>query len=241
MPNSSRTCCCATQRSTPPLANIRERRNRRRADCSGRASTKRCGLVYAIQGYDAVHTALAAEDRSRIERDLLRPMADFLSAGQPSTFDRIHNHGTWAVAAVGMTGYVLDDEDYVRQALYGLAGDGETGFIKQLDELFSPDGYYTEGPYYQRYALMPFVLFAPVDRGERTRSRDIRVPRQHSAQGHHRLRGPLLRRTVLSLQRCDQGQGTGYRRIALRHRDRLCAHKGSHAVVGRQAASLVRC
>jgi hypothetical protein len=26
--------------------------------------------------------------------------------------------------------------------------------------LFSPDGYYTEGPYYQRYALMPFLLFA---------------------------------------------------------------------------------
>ena len=117
-------------------------------------------LVYAIQGYDAIHDTLSAADRSVIEKQLLRNMADFLSTGSPRTFDRIHNHGTWAVAAVGMTGYVLDDEDYVRRALYGLEGSGAGGFLKQLDRLFSPDGYYTEGPYYQRYALMPFVLFA---------------------------------------------------------------------------------
>jgi hypothetical protein len=117
-------------------------------------------LVYAIQGYDAIFDTLSNGDRERIENRLLRPMADFLSVGSPQTFDRIHNHGTWAVAAVGMTGYVLDDEDYVRKALYGLDGSGTGGFLKQLDLLFSPDGYYTEGPYYQRYALMPFVLFA---------------------------------------------------------------------------------
>ncbi|MCG8462441.1 MAG: heparinase II/III family protein [Holophagales bacterium] len=119
-------------------------------------------LVYAIQGYDAVKHALGAADRQRIESRLLRPMADFLSVESPGTFDRIHNHGTWAVAAVGMTGYVLGDRDYVEQALLGLARDGEAGFLRQIDELFSPDGYYSEGPYYQRYALMPFVLFAEV-------------------------------------------------------------------------------
>ena len=117
-------------------------------------------LVYAIQGYDAIHDALSDEDRAHIESNLLRPLADFLSVGSPQTFDRIHNHGTWAVAAVGMTGYVLDDATYVERALHGLEGDGSGGFMRQLDELFSPDGYYTEGPYYQRYALMPFVVFA---------------------------------------------------------------------------------
>lgn len=117
-------------------------------------------LVYAIQGYDLICSSLGEDDRQRIESELLRPMADFLSVESPETFDRIHNHGTWAVAAVGMTGYVIDDNEYVQQALYGLARDGESGFIKQLDMLFSPDGYYNEGPYYQRYALMPFVLFA---------------------------------------------------------------------------------
>lgn len=117
-------------------------------------------LVYAIQGYDAIHGTLSAAERATIEKQLLRNMADFLSVGSPAIFDRIHNHGTWAVAAVGMTGYVLDDDDYVRKALYGLDGSGAGGFLKQVDRLFSPDGYYAEGPYYQRYALMPFVLFA---------------------------------------------------------------------------------
>ena len=117
-------------------------------------------LVYAIQGYDAIHDTLTEAQRTLIETNVLRPMAEFLSVGSPRTFDRIHNHGTWAAAAVGMTGYVLDDPVYVERALYGLEGDGRAGFIRQLDLLFSPDGYYNEGPYYQRYALMPFVVFA---------------------------------------------------------------------------------
>ncbi len=124
-------------------------------------------LVYSIQGYDAVRPALGDADRSEIEDRLLRPMASFLSEKSPQTFDRIHNHGTWAVAAVGMTGYVLGDRDMVERSLHGLQRDGKAGFMKQLDLLFSPDGYYNEGPYYQRYALMPFVLFAAaIDRNE---------------------------------------------------------------------------
>ncbi len=124
-------------------------------------------LVYAIQGYDAIYTALDTNRRARLERDLFRPLASFLSTEQPKLFDKIHNHGTWAVAAVGMTGYVLGDDAMVRQALYGLDGSGTGGFLRQLDELFSPDGYYSEGPYYQRYALMPFVLFAQaIDRND---------------------------------------------------------------------------
>ncbi len=117
-------------------------------------------LVHAIQGYDAVADTLSGNEKSMIEANLLRPMAEFLSAESPQTFDRIHNHGTWAAAAVGMTGYALGDSSYVERALYGLKGDGSAGFIRQLDLLLSPDGYYTEGPYYQRYALMPFVVFA---------------------------------------------------------------------------------
>ena len=117
-------------------------------------------LVYAIQGYEAIRADLDTGTRAEIESGVIRPMADFLSEGQPQTFDRIHNHGTWAAAAVGMTGYVLEEDTWVNQALLGLDQSGDAGFLRQLDELFSPDGYYAEGPYYQRYALMPFVLFA---------------------------------------------------------------------------------
>ena len=103
---------------------------------------------------------MSEADREKIENDLFVPIATFLSEGQPYTFDRIHNHATWAVAGVGMTGYVLGRDDFVQKALYGLDESGESGFLKQMDELFSPDGYYNEGPYYQRYALHPFVVFA---------------------------------------------------------------------------------
>ncbi len=117
-------------------------------------------LVYAIQGYEQIRDNLSEEDRTYIEDNVFIPMADFLSIQSPQTFDRIHNHGTWAAAAVGMTGYVLEQPSRVEQALYGLDRKGNAGFLRQLDLLFSPDGYYAEGPYYQRYALMPFVLFA---------------------------------------------------------------------------------
>ena len=117
-------------------------------------------LVYAIQSYDAIRATLSLEQRQLLEEKLFRPMANFLSEGQPQTFELIHNHATWATAAVGMTGYVLGETQYVERALKGLGKDGKSGFLRQLDLLFSPDGYYSEGPYYQRYALLPFVVFA---------------------------------------------------------------------------------
>ncbi len=116
-------------------------------------------LVYAIQGYESIRDGLSLSSREKIETDLLRELTAFLSEGSPETFNKVHNHGTWANASVGMTGYVIGDDDLVEKALLGLDKSGDYGFLKQLDELFSPDGYYNEGPYYQRYALMPFVLF----------------------------------------------------------------------------------
>ncbi|TMO72813.1 alginate lyase [Pseudoalteromonas sp. S3785] len=117
-------------------------------------------LVYTIQAYDLVHDALSDTNIKTIENDLLRPVALFLSQGQPSTFNKVHNHGTWATAGVGMAGYVLDESEWVEKSLYDLNKSGKGGFIKQLDMLFSPQGYYNEGPYYQRFALLPFVTFA---------------------------------------------------------------------------------
>jgi len=116
--------------------------------------------VYVIQGYDLVYNYLNVADRNTIEKHLLVPVVKFLMEDNKETFDRIHNHGTWDVAAVGMTGYVLNKKDWVEKALKGSKIDGTTGFLEQINQLFSPDGYYTEGPYYQRYALLPFLLFS---------------------------------------------------------------------------------
>ena len=134
-------------------------------------------LVYMSQAYDAIRSWLPAQERHRLERDLFRPFADHLSIDNPQFFNRIHNHSTWGTAAVGMLGLVINDDELVQRALYGLdlkstsgALDDDGGFIRQqgqgagflanLDEAFSPDGYYTEGPYYQRYAMYPFLIFA---------------------------------------------------------------------------------
>ena len=117
-------------------------------------------LLNVAQCYDAIKETLTSEQKETIETDLLRNMANFLSVGAPETFNKVHNHGTWATAAVGLTGYAIGDDEYVQQALLGLDKSGDAGFLKQMDVLFSPDGYYNEGPYYHRFALKPFVIFA---------------------------------------------------------------------------------
>ncbi len=136
-------------------------------------------LVYTSQAYDCIHDFLNQSQREKLENSLFRPYADFLSTGNPRFFNRIHNHSTWGNAAVGMIGLVMNDDELIERALYGLKSDdidvtekdddggfikmpGQTksGFLANLEHPFSPDGYYTEGPYYQRYAMYPFMVFA---------------------------------------------------------------------------------
>ena len=135
-------------------------------------------LVYVSQAYDAIYDFCTVEERTKLEKDLFRPYADFLSTGNPKFFNRIHNHSTWGNAAVGMIGLVMNDQELVDRALYGLQMDAnkknerdndgglirpdglkKAGFLAQLDGSFSPDGYFTEGPYYLRYAIFPFLQF----------------------------------------------------------------------------------
>lgn len=178
-------------------------------------------LVHAIQGYDAVRAALTPAERTTIETGAIRPMATFLSAGSARTFNRIHNHGTWAAAAVGMTGYVLGDRDLVDKALLGLDKSGKGGFLAQLNQLYSPDGYYSEGPYYQRYSLQPFVVFADaIARNDPDRRifayRDGIVPKairtavQLTHDGHFIPINNSLREKTLRTEELYQGVAIGY-------------------------------
>ena len=135
-------------------------------------------LVYVSQAYDCIHPFLSKKERKYLEKELFRPFADYISIENPQYFNRIHNHSTWGSAGVGMMGLVMQDEELIQRALYGLSQDGidanakdnDGGFIKKADEKagflanidapFSPEGYYTEAPYYQRYAMYPYLLFA---------------------------------------------------------------------------------
>ncbi|EWH10750.1 heparinase II/III-like protein [Catenovulum agarivorans DS-2] len=135
-------------------------------------------LVYMSQAYDTIYNFLTAEQRQKLENNLFRPFANFISLENPAFYNRIHNHSTWGNAAVGMIGLVMNDEELIQRALYGIEDDGlpvggvdndggtikvkgqKKGFLANLEDPFSPDGYYTEGPYYQRYAMYPFLIFA---------------------------------------------------------------------------------
>jgi oligo-alginate lyase len=143
-------------------------------------------LVATSIAYDCVYNFLKPAERARIEKNVLRPMADWMSVTQAKEFDRIHNHGTWAVASVGMLGYVLGDTSYVNRSIYGIKRDKSGGFLRQLDLLFSPDGYYMEGPYYIRYALMPFYHFAEA------------IEREQPQLGIYRYRDSILKKALYS-------------------------------------------
>jgi len=119
-------------------------------------------LLHTIQAYDCIYDWLTPEDRGLFEKNIFRPMTRFFLDECTHEFDLIHNHGTWIVAAVGMAGLVMGDDDLVQKSLYGSKLDKTAGFMAQLDLLFSPDGYYTEGGYYVRYALWPFFIYAEV-------------------------------------------------------------------------------
>lgn len=117
-------------------------------------------LIHTIQAYDCIYNWLKPEERKLFEDNIFIPMCDFFINECDDEFDLIHNHGTWMVASVGMTGLVIDRNDYVEKALHGTGLDNKGGFLAQLDNLFSPDGYYTEGGYYARYAIWPFYIFS---------------------------------------------------------------------------------
>jgi len=118
-------------------------------------------LVYAGMAYDLIYKSLSSAERKIIEEGAFKPEVDHLIKGVGNNwFNWIHNHGVWACAGVGIVGIATNNKEYVEMALHGSGKDGKGGFIAQLDGLFSPDGYYTEGPYYVRYAILPFYLFA---------------------------------------------------------------------------------
>ena len=134
-------------------------------------------LVYVSQAYDCIYNYLSEEERNKLETNLFKPFADHISIDNPQFYQRVHNHSTWGNAAVGMIGLVMNDQELIDRALYGINGvdidktakdddggflnkDGKAGFLANIEEPFSPDGYYNEGPYYQRYAMYPFLVFA---------------------------------------------------------------------------------
>ena len=117
-------------------------------------------LVYTGLAFDGIYNYLSPEERKTIEDGAFKPEVDYFTNNLEPWFGWIHNHAVWSTAAVGIVGIATDNKEYIDMALYGKNKDSKSGFLANIDGLLSPDGYYTEGPYYTRYAILPFYLFA---------------------------------------------------------------------------------
>lgn len=114
----------------------------------------------ACRAYDVIRNALSDDDQQRIERSLLRELADHLT-GQ--LMGKIHNIECWHLAALANLGVVLDDEKLIT-----LAVDGDFGLSAQLAEGILEDGWWAEGsPSYHYYMLSAALSAATALRDRR--------------------------------------------------------------------------
>jgi len=96
-------------------------------------------LVYVSQAYDCIYNYLSKEERNKLETNLFKPFADHISIDNPQFYQRVHNHSTWGNAAVGMIGLVMNDQELIDRALYGINGvdinktakDDDGGFLNK--------------------------------------------------------------------------------------------------------------
>jgi hypothetical protein len=83
-------------------------------------------LTKACSGYDLIYnaTAVTAEDRTHIEKDLVRPLAEHLKKAKYM----YTGHGRWGMVClygIVISGVTLGDQDMVTGTLYGLGGTTE--------------------------------------------------------------------------------------------------------------------
>ena len=118
-----------------------------------------CILDMAL-GYDFIQHSLTDGEREHISRNLLRCAATFLQAHRSP---QIHNHEVKISAALGVLGFVLEDEDLLEFAVnapYGLRWQLEHGLLAE--------GLWFEGSvHYHYYALQGFFAFEKLARNTR--------------------------------------------------------------------------
>lgn len=118
-----------------------------------------CILDMAL-GYDFIQHSLTDVEREHISRNLLRCAATFLQAHRSP---QIHNHEVKISAALGVLGFVLEDEEMLEFAVnapYGLRWQLEHGLLAE--------GLWFEGSvHYHYYALQGFFAFEKLARNTR--------------------------------------------------------------------------
>lgn len=100
--------------------------------------TEASWLIEMAQGADLIWDALTPDERRLTETNLLRPALDEVIL--PHRFG-IHNIQCWHNAAIGLVGFLLDDDRLVRRAI----DDPGLGFREQIRRGVRDDGMWYEG------------------------------------------------------------------------------------------------
>ncbi len=119
-------------------------------------------MLFTSLAYSCVAATMTETQRQAVIKGIFEPMLEMCTEKYAHRFDHIHNHGVWAVAAVGACAVAIDRPEYLEKAVFGLDRDAYSGFLDQVSNLFAPSGYYIEGPYYSRFTIRPLVLLAEI-------------------------------------------------------------------------------
>jgi hypothetical protein len=111
-------------------------------------------LIPVCQGADLIWTTLSDGDRKAIAEKLILPAArDVILAHKMG----VHNIQCWKNSAVGLAGFLLDDQALIRSAI----DDPDRGYRKQMAEGVQSDGVWWEGAwgyhFYTVNALWPLT------------------------------------------------------------------------------------
>ena len=124
------------------------------ATTGGRATSQSINeakwIIPLAHAYDTTYDLFSRRERDLIELRLFRPAAELIMVNNEGK----HNHQAWYNAGVGVIGFLLRDEDYVKYALHG----PDNGFFFQMRASITPDGMWYEGSgHYQFYTMDPLV------------------------------------------------------------------------------------
>ncbi|MHA7847377.1 heparinase II/III domain-containing protein [Serratia sp. D1N4] len=118
-----------------------------------------CLLDFAL-GFDYIAEALTAQQRDDITDRLLRCGAEFLMVHRTP---QLHNHEVKIGSAIGVLGFILQDE-----ALLEFAVNQPYGLRYQLEHGLFDEGLWFEGSiHYHFYALQGFLAFEKLAKGSR--------------------------------------------------------------------------
>jgi hypothetical protein len=121
---------------------------------SAQALDESVWLIKMLQGISLIWDEMTLVQQKDLKDNFLFPAADMIKSCHNLG---IHNISCWYSAAVGMTGYLTANQNYIDWALH----EKDRGLKYQLAQGFTPDGnWYENSPSYHFYAIQPIIYLA---------------------------------------------------------------------------------